>query len=369
MSDLIEFMKKTLSFESVTPDDAGALDFIEEFLDGFKVYKFDRNETKNRLFVKKFSDDEEHLCFAGHIDVVPAGDGWDSNPFEPLCKDGKIYARGAQDMKSGLCAFIWAVKNTKTFKGTLSILITSDEEGDAHDGSTYALEEMEKLNLIPKYCVIAEPTCEKKLGDTIKIGRRGSINGVLKINGRQGHAAYPELSQNPINLISDRLNKIAGKQLDNGDDFFAPSQIVVTDIRAGMEVTNVSPGILKMMFNVRNSTKTSKESLEKYIQKVCDGLDYELTFKQSAFPFITNKNSKVIKKLEQSIKEVLDIQCILATTGGTSDARFMPKYNIQSVEFGVANDTIHSCNEYVHIDDVIKLEKCFSHLIKIFNKE
>lgn len=367
MHNLIDFFKKILSFPSITPDDMGALEFIEEFLEDFNIIDLDRNDTKNRLYYKKFSDDGEHLCFAGHIDVVPPGDGWDSDPFTSTCKDGKIFARGAQDMKSGLCAFIWAVKKVENFNGTLSILITSDEEGDASDGTTYALEEMEKINMIPDYALVAEPTCEKILGDCIKIGRRGSINGIIIVNGKQGHAAYPSLAINPINLIADRLPKLAGKRLDNGDDFFSPSEIVITDIRGGMEVTNVSPNNLKIMLNVRNSTKTSKQDLEKYINETLDGLDFELSLSQSAEPFMTDKNSKIIQKISQSIENILGVKTNLVTTGGTSDARFMPKYNIQSVEFGVANDTIHACNEYVYEKDVIKLEECFSDFIKNFN--
>ena len=368
MNNLIDFFKQTLSFPSITPDDAGALQFIEDFLDGFSVINMDKEDTKNRLYYKKFSDNGEHLCFAGHIDVVPPGNGWDTNPFTPICKDGKIFARGAQDMKSGLCAFIWAVKKVKDFQGTLSILITSDEEGVATWGTTYALKEMKKIDMIPDFALVAEPTCENKLGDCIKIGRRGSINGVIIIQGKQGHAAYPKLAINPVNLISDRLSNLAGKKLDNGDDFFSPSEIVITDIRGGMEVTNVSPGSLKIMLNVRNSTKTTKQDLEHYINEVLDGLDFNLTLSQSAKPFMTDKNSKVIKKISQSIEKVLGVKTALVTTGGTSDARFMPKYNIQSVEFGVVNDTIHACNEYVYEQDVIKLEECFSDFIEHFNK-
>ena len=366
MNNLIEFTKKILSFKTITPNDDGALDYIEKFLSDFIVIKMDKNETKNRLFYKKFSDNGEHLCFAGHIDVVPPGDGWDSEPFTPLIKDDKIYARGAQDMKSGLCAFIWAVKNTNTFNGTLSILITSDEEGDAKDGTTYALSYLQDKKMLPQYAIIAEPTCEKKLGDSIKLGRRGSINGTLKIYGKQGHVAYPELVNNPVNLIANKLNLIADKNLDDGDDFFTPSKIVITDIRAGMEVTNVTPNDLKIMFNIRNSTKTNKQDVENYIKTVCDGLDYELHISQSAKPFMTDKNSKVINKLRNSIKNVLSMDAKLSTSGGTSDARFMPEYNIESIEFGVCNDSIHACNEYVYIQYIYDLEKCFSDLIANF---
>jgi len=367
MENLITFTKKILSFKSITPEDDGAIDFITEFLVGFESIRMDKEDTKNILLYKKFGEGD-HLCFAGHIDVVPTGDGWDSDPFTPIETDGKIYARGAQDMKSSLCAFIWAVKNTKSFQGTLSILITSDEEGDGTYGSNYALKHLEKINMLPKYAVVAEPTCEKVLGDTIKIGRRGSINGVLKINGSQGHAAYPDLSKNPINMIAKKLQDIAGKQLDNGDEFFAPSQIVITDIRAGMEVTNVTPSTLKIMLNVRNSTKTDKEKLEKYIKDVCENLPYELTLTQSAYPFMTDSKSKVIRKISKSIENILKITPKLSTSGGTSDARYMPSFNIESVEFGVVNDTIHAKNEYTYVDYIYKVEEIFADLIENFHK-
>ncbi len=357
-----ELFFKLLSFKSITPDDDGILEFIEDYMYGFKTLKIDKNGVKNLFLYKRFAEGE-HLCFAGHIDVVPPGEGWESNPFVPVEKDGYIYARGAQDMKSGICAFMQACKECKNFRGTLSLLITSDEEGDAKFGTIEVLKYLKKKKLLPDFAVVAEPTCEIVFGDTIKIGRRGSINGYLELKGRQGHAAYPEKSINPINLIAKILPKTAGVNLDNGDENFAPSQFVITDIRAGMKVVNVTPDKLKMMFNVRNSTKTSQDDLKKFIEKNFKGKDYSFTLSQSAKPFLTDRNSKIVKKMEKSICEITDIKPILSTSGGTSDARFFGEYKIDTVEFGVKNDTIHSINERTTLKEVEELEKVFKNLI------
>ena len=255
--NIIDLLLKLLSYQSITPNDAGSLKFIEEYLSDFNSIWINRDKVKNLFLYKKFGDGK-HLCFAGHVDVVPAGDGWNSNPFIPKIENGIIYARGTQDMKSGVASFVQAIKDTKNFNGTLSILLTSDEEGDAIFGTKIVLEHLKNIDMLPHYAIVAEPTCEKNMGDAIKIGRRGSINGYITIKGRQGHVAYPEKAINPIHQIAPILGDIAGYYLDNGDENFAPSQIIITDIRGGMEVTNVTPNELNIMFNVRNSTKTDK---------------------------------------------------------------------------------------------------------------
>jgi len=363
--DVIDLFIKLLSAKSITPDDAGLMDFIAEYLSDFEAIRIDKNGVKNLFLTKKFSEGE-HLCFAGHVDVVPAGDGWESDPFTPKIENGFIYARGAQDMKSGLAAFLAAVKETKEFNGRLSLLLTSDEEGDAKYGTKIVLEYLKEQNMLPDYAVVAEPTCEERFGDAIKIGRRGSINGVLKLFGKQGHAAYPAKSVNVVNLIAPILPQIAGKNLDNGDEFFEPSQFVITDLRAGMEVTNVTPGELKMMFNVRNSTKTTVQSVEEFVRKHFDGLNYNLEMKPSANSFMTNPESKVVKKLVASIKDVCETTPKLSTAGGTSDARFFGAYGVDTVEFGVINDTIHAPNERTSVEEVKSLYKVFKNLIKEF---
>ena len=364
--DVLTLFKKLLEFKSITPNDAGAMEFIKNYLDDFEVIEKEKEGVKNIFLYKKFGEGE-HLCFAGHIDVVPPGDGWDSDPFIPIEKNGYIYARGAQDMKSGVAAFLYALKNAKNFKGTLSTLITSDEEGDAIYGTKYMLEILKEKYLLPNYAIIAEPTCEKEFADTIKIGRRGSINGILKVKGIQGHAAYPEKSINPIHNVAQVLGKVAGIDLDNGDEFFAPSKFVITDIRAGMEVTNVTPGELKMMFNIRNNTHTTKEDIEKFIHKYFKDMNYTLELKVSAKPFITNPNTKVVKILDKAIQKTTGLIPKYSTAGGTSDARFFAKEGVKVVEFGVKNDTIHAPNERTGKDEVIKLSKIFEEVIKEWN--
>ena len=365
--DTIELFQKLLRYKSITPDDAGAFEFIEQYLgDTWESIKLDINETKNRLFYKKFSDDDEHLCFAGHIDVVPPGEGWDVDPFEAEIKDGVITARGTQDMKSGVAAFLYACKHATSFNGTLSILLTSDEEGEAIDGTVKVLEHLKTIDFLPTSAIVAEPTCENIFGDAIKVGRRGSINGYIEIQGKQGHAAYPEKAINPIELVAPVLNNIAGKNLDNGDDYFAPSRFVLTDIRSGMQVTNVTPNKMNIMFNVRNSTKTDQESIKSFIDQNFATLDYSLRLTQGSYPFMTDARSKIVQNITNSIKDILDIDTKHSTAGGTSDARFFGQFKIPTVEFGVINDTIHSVGERTTIKEVESLRKVFERVIATY---
>ena len=366
--EVIDLFIKLLSYESVTPDDAGSLDFIQEYLNEYELIWKNEGGVKN-LFLYRRLGEGPHLCFAGHVDVVPAGDGWESNPFVPQVYDGVITARGAQDMKSGVAAFVQTLKEVEDFDGTLSILLTSDEEGDAEYGTKIMLEHLKSINFLPDFAIVAEPTCDKVFGDAIKIGRRGSINGVIEKHGKQGHAAYPEKSTNPIHKVAQVLPAIAGVNLDEGDDYFSPSQFVITDIRAGMEVTNVTPGKLKMMFNVRNSTKTSKEDVEKFVHRYFKGMNYELNLNQSSKPFLTDPNTLVVACLDRAIESICGITPQHSTAGGTSDARFLAEYGVSTVEFGVVNDTIHAPNEHTTIDEVEKLYQVFKKTIKNFKDE
>ena len=365
---VVDLLMKLASFESVTPNDAGSLAFIEHYMEGFEATYVNEGGVKNLFLSKKFSEGP-HLCFAGHVDVVPAGEGWETNPFVPVIKEGKIYARGTQDMKSGVAAFLQAVKTCDTFHGRLSVLLTSDEEGEATYGTVIMLEHLQEIGALPDYCIVAEPTCEKIFGDAIKIGRRGSINGSLTIHGIQGHAAYPEKAVNPVHQIAPLLEKIAGVDLDEGDNDFAPSQMVITDIRGGMEVTNVTPGELKLMFNVRNSTRTTRESVERHLKNVLDGLNYSMHLTQGSYPFVTRRDSKVVGAIAKSIYKVTGVETKLSTAGGTSDARFMGAFGIDVVEFGVINDTIHAPNESTSIAEVDLLYHVFKDLVAHFNDD
>jgi len=365
--DVITVFKKFVSTKSETPDDGGILDFIAEYLSDFEAIRVDSNGVKNLFVYKKFGEGE-HLCFAGHVDVVPAGNGWDTNPYEAVEKDGFIYGRGTQDMKSGLAAFTQAVKDTKNFHGTLSLLLTSDEEGEATDGTVKVLKYLKEHQMLPDVAVVAEPTCEENFGDAIKVGRRGSINGYLTLKGKQGHAAYPEKTINPIHQIAKVLEKMAGVDLDDGDESFAPSKFVITDIRAGMEVTNVTPNELKMMFNVRNNTKTTQKEVREFVEKHMSGLDYELRLTQGSYPFKTDTNTKVVKKIDAAIKNITGIQTKYSTAGGTSDARFIAPLGVDVIEFGVKNDTIHSVNERTTKEEVEDLYRVFKELIDIWEE-
>ena len=362
---IIPLFQKLLQYKSITPDDAGIFDFIDEYLgDTWQCIHFDVEDVKNRLYYKKFNDNNDHLCFAGHVDVVPTGEGWSVDPFAAEVIDGVITARGTQDMKSGVASFLYACKNAKEFNGTLSILLTSDEEGEGTYGTIKMIEHLEEINFLPTSAIVAEPTCEEVFGDAIKVGRRGSINGYFELKGKQGHAAYPEKAINPVHLIAPILPQIAGFNLDNGDEFFSPSKFVVTDIRSGMEVTNVTPNKLNMMFNVRNSTKTNQETIKKFIADKFQGLDYSLRLTQGSYPFVTDSNTDVVKKMQKSIQEICNIKTKLSTAGGTSDARLFGQYKIPTVEFGVINDTIHAINERTSVQEVEKLSEVFINIIK-----
>jgi len=363
--DVIELFKKLLESPSVTPEDGGIFEFLSDYLSDFEMIRLDREGVKNLFAYRRFGPGK-HLCFAGHVDVVPAGEGWESDPFEAVEKEGYIYARGAQDMKSGVAAFTQALKEAENFNGTLSILLTSDEEGPAKFGTVEVLAYLKEHGLLPDAVVVAEPTCESVFGDAIKVGRRGSINGILEVIGKQGHAAYPEKAINPVHKISPVLSQIAGAFLDEGDEYFAPSQMVITDIRAGIETTNVSPGKLKMMFNVRNSTRTDTDAIRAFIASKMEGMEYTLKLDQSAHPFVTDADTMIVRSLSESIREVCGITPKNSTAGGTSDARFVAAYGIDVIEFGVINDTIHAPNERTSISEVEQLYAVFSRLIQRF---
>ncbi len=363
--EILELFKKMVESKSETPNDGGLLDFIESYLNDFTAVRIDVEDVKNLFIYKKFGDGD-HLCFAGHVDVVPAGDNWDTNPYKLVEKDGYLYGRGTQDMKSGVASFVQAVKNTENFNGTLSLLLTSDEEGDAYYGTIKVLEYLKETNQLPDAIVVAEPTCEENFGDAIKVGRRGSINGYITLKGKQGHAAYPEKAINPIHNIAPRLLNMAGVNLDNGDEFFSPSKFVITDIRSGMEVTNVTPNELKMMFNVRNTTLTTQKEITEFVAKHLDGLDYELKLTQGSYPFCTNTDTKVVKNIDKAIENITAIKPKHSTAGGTSDARFVAQFGIDVIEFGVKNDTIHAINERTTAYEVESLYKVFKNLIEIW---
>lgn len=361
-----EFLLELLKFKSLTPSDDGTLNFIAMELSDFEAFFIEKEGVKNLLLTKKFKEEGEHLAFGGHVDVVPAGEGWSHDAFLPLEKEGFIYARGAQDMKSGVAAFVSAVKNAKFQGGRLSLILTSDEEGEAKYGTKAVLEWMQEKNLLPDFAVVAEPTCIKKIGDSIKIGRRGSINAKLLIRGKQGHAAYPEKCINPVHDFAPVLKLLAGFDLDPGSAEFSPSKIVITDIHAGMGVSNVTPNDLRLMFNVRNSPDTHLEDVKNYVEKICQGLNYELELEQTSEAFLTSVDNKIVQKMNESVQKITQVVPEFNTKGGTSDARYFAKFGIKVVEFGVCNDRIHAIDERVSVEEFEKLCLVFRDLVENF---
>ncbi|MBK1991827.1 succinyl-diaminopimelate desuccinylase [Campylobacter sp. 2018MI35] len=361
-----EFLIELLKFKSITPKDDGALNFIALELSEFEAFFIEKEGIKNLLLTKKFKDEGEHLAFCGHIDVVPAGEGWQSDPFKPIEKDGFIYARGAQDMKSGVAAFVYALKEARFNGSRLSLMLTSDEEGEAKYGTLELLNFMKEKNLLPDFALVGEPTSDKHFGDTIKIGRRGSINATLIIKGKQGHVAYPEKCINPIHDFAPVLKFLAGFDLDPGSAEFDPSKIVITDIRGGLEVSNVTANDLKIMFNVRNSLDTSIDDVKAYVEKICEGLNYELKISQSSKPFLTKSDNKIVQKINQSVQKITSQVPKFNTKGGTSDARFLAEFGVSVCEFGVCNDTIHAVNERVSVEEFEKLCLVYKDFVENF---
>lgn len=363
--EIIDVLINLLKFKTITPNECGSFAYISKILDEFKMQEINVNGIKNALFTKEFSKDKFHLCFGAHIDVVPPGANWSSDPFNPLIKNGFVYARGAQDMKGNLAPLMCALKNIKNFKGKISLIVTSDEEGEAKFGTYEVLKYLKKNEDLPDFALVCEPTCNKFLGDSIKIGRRGSINGILKIYGKQGHVAYPENFINPVDLIANKLNKISNFNLDSGDENFSPSKIVITDINFGINKTNVVSDELVIKFNVRNSTNVDEELIKNHFKNLLD-CKYDLSLSVASLPFLSNKNSKFVAKLIQSIKKNTSITPILNTKGGTSDGKYFAKFGVDVVEFGVKNDTIHSIDERVSLIEVKTLYNIYMDFLKSF---
>lgn len=371
-----KILEKLIRFKTITPKEEGIYDYILSLFDDFSHIRIDKEDVRNIFIYKRFGDGL-HVNFCGHVDVVPAGGKWQSDPFEPVIKDGMIYGRGTQDMKGPLACFLSAICDVKEFNGTISILLTSDEEGDGIYGIRHALDVLEHSSMLPDLAIVAEPTCEAKLGDTIKVGRRGSINGKLTIHGKSGHAAYVQKCVNPISKnFGQFLQMVSHKNLDDGDEFFAPSVIVPTTLKSGYGVTNLTPADLELLFNVRNSTHSDKNTLESFIKKALsdyDITDYELDIRESSQSFLTDLNTDkakiLLECLMRAIEDVVGVVSEKTTGGGTSDARFFAKKHISVVEFGLVNDTIHSVDERTSLEDLQKLQEIFALFLSLISQK
>ena len=369
----IELLSKLVSFKSITPNDDGSLDFLSKMLHeiGFKCKKLSfgnsaLNNTKN-LFASYRNGPGPHFCFAGHVDVVPPGKDWKSNPFKATKKNGFIFGRGVCDMKGSIAAFINAVKNfiinKENFNGTLSIILTSDEEGEAKFGTIKVVEWLQKEKIDIDFCLVGEPTSSKFIGDIAKIGRRGSLNCLLVVKGKQGHVAYPEKAKNPINKLL-KYCSVLRKPLDKGNKFFPPSNLEITSIDTGNKITNLIPESASINFNIRFNNKFNANSLIKHLKKRLNTVDtkYDLKFKISGESFL-NESKFLNSNLEKSILKITNRKVMFSTTGGTSDARFISKI-CPVVEFGSIGETMHQVDEKIRIKDLEILSKIYEDLLK-----
>jgi succinyl-diaminopimelate desuccinylase len=356
---------------SVTPEDHGCQDvMIERLLAlGFEVTRLRFGDVDN--FWAQLGDAAPLLTFAGHTDVVPTGpkESWDTDPFVPEIRGGMLYGRGAADMKSSLAAFITAIegflKDNPEPKGAIALLITSDEEGPSVDGTVKVVEWLQQQGKKIDYCVVGEPTASSKLGDTIKNGRRGSLNGVLTVHGVQGHVAYPHLAKNPIHLAMPALTELAAIEWDQGNEYFPATTFQISNVYAGTGANNVIPGMLEAEFNFRFSTAVTEEQLQLRTEALLaqHGLNFDIDWTLSGPPFVTAE-AELVQAAQQAIKEVAGLDTGLSTSGGTSDGRFIAPTGAQVVEIGPLNATIHKANECVAVDDLELLSAIYGHIMR-----
>ncbi len=357
---------------SVTPDDAGCQVLLARRLEaaGFQCETLQFGEVTN-LWARRGTGSPV-LCFAGHTDVVPPGDisQWRSDPFEPTVVDGNIFGRGTADMKSGLAAMIVAVERfvaeQPDHDGSIALLITSDEEGRARDGTLRVMQALKERDEKFDWCVIGEPSSQNELGDLVRIGRRGSLSGMLTVSGIQGHVAYPQLADNPIRRFAPVLSELHSIEWDQGNEFFPATSFQVVDIQSGTGAPNVTPAELSARFNFRYSTEWDHESLKKRVHEVFDrhDIEYELRWHLSGEPFLT-KPGKLVDAVVQSILEFRGAEPELSTGGGTSDGRFISPAGVDVVELGPVNASIHKVNEHVRIDDVVKLSGLYQRIMEL----
>ena len=355
---------------SVTPQDGGCQEAIAQRLAkiGFVAEPMHFGEVDN-LWIRR-GEDSPLLVFAGHTDVVPPGplDKWTSDPFVPEVRNGHLFGRGAADMKTSLAAFVTAIEQFvgehPDHKGSIALLLTSDEEGPAVDGTVRVVETLKERGERIDYCVVGEPTSVETIGDMIKNGRRGSLSGEIVVKGAQGHVAYPHLARNPVHLFAPALAELAAQKWDDGNEFFPPTTWQVSNIQAGTGATNVIPGELRAHFNFRFSPESTIEQLKQRVSEILDrhNIDYHIEWTLSGKPFMT-KRGKLVNAVSGAIKSVTGIEPKLSTTGGTSDGRFIADICDEVVELGPVNATIHKVDENIAVDDIDTLARIYHQTI------
>ena len=370
MSDTLELTRQLISKASVTPNDVGCQDLMIQRLEaiGFKVERLRFGEVDN--FWARRGSAEPVYAFAGHTDVVPPGpeQQWLSPPFEPTLKDGYLYGRGAADMKGSLAAMVTAcerfVATHPNHKGSIAFLITSDEEGIAVDGTVKVVQHLEARGEKMQGCLVGEPTATEYVGDTIKNGRRGSLNATLVVHGTQGHVAYPHLAANPVHLFAPAMAELCGIEWDQGNAFFPKTTFQISNIHAGTGATNVIPGDLQVMFNFRFSTELNHEQIQQRVEAVLNQhqLDYDIDWSLSGNPFLTPAG-ELVDAARTAVKAVAGLDSTLSTTGGTSDGRFIAPTGAQVIELGPCNATIHKINECVSVADLDSLSSMYEQIL------
>ena len=369
-TDAIALTKELIEKQSVTPADDGCQPLMAERLSriGFTCESLPAEEVLNLWATR--GNEGPLLVFAGHTDVVPPGplEYWDSDPFTPTERDGFLFGRGAADMKSSLAAMFVATESFigkhPNHKGRIGFLITADEEGPAINGTRHVIDTLMARGESIDWCVVGEPSSTSKLGDTIKNGRRGSINATLTIKGKQGHVAYPHLADNPMHKAFDVLRQLCALEWDQGNDFFDPTQLQFSNIQSGTGATNVIPGELTAIFNLRFSTEITADGIKEKCQKVLDGsgVDYEIDWQLSGNPFLTEPG-ELVQAAIKSISDITGVTTKLSTGGGTSDGRFIAQMGGQIIELGVINESIHQRNEHVLISDIPKLAAIYEGIL------
>jgi succinyl-diaminopimelate desuccinylase len=362
----LELAKQLIARASVTPRDEGCQELMIARLEplGFKVERLRFGDVDNFWAIR--GSGKPVLGFAGHTDVVPPGprDAWVSDPFQPEIRDGYLYGRGAADMKSSLAAFVTAIEDFvaahPNHKGAIALLVTSDEEGPALNGTVKVVEWLNARGIKMDYCVIGEPSCVHKFGDTLKHGRRGSLGGKLRVLGKQGHVAYPHLGLNPVHAAAPVLAELVAAEWDQGNADFPKTTFQVSNIHAGTGAENVIPGTMDVWFNFRHSTALTAADLKNRVESTLKdhGVKYELDWTESGKPFLT-QGKKLIETVQASARAELGVTPEPSTSGGTSDGRFIAPTGTEVVELGPRNATIHQINECVAVEDLDKLRRVY----------
>jgi succinyl-diaminopimelate desuccinylase len=368
-----ELTEALISKRSVTPDDAGCQELIRQRLDAldFQCETLAANGTTNLWAERDGGRPGPLFVFAGHTDVVPPGplEAWGSDPFVPTERNGRLYGRGAADMKTSLAAFVVAtedfVATRSEYQGRLAFLLTSDEEGPATDGTVQIVKRFEQENRRIDFCVVGEPTSSERLGDMIKNGRRGSLSGRLTVKGIQGHIAYPHQADNPIHRFAPALAELAAHHWDAGNAFFPPTSWQVSNLNSGTGATNVIPGELQALFNFRFSTESTVEALKRRVHEVLDRhqLSYTIEWSLSGHPFLTEPGTLSLA-LSDAIHAECSIRPVLSTTGGTSDGRFIARICSQVIEFGPPNASIHKIDENVQLNEMAPLARIYRRVLE-----